>query len=58
MHGETRIEYSVSHIFHCTHLVDPIMFEWGVKRLSRFSGVSQAFLGLLFIGFLAQFPRF
>ena len=28
----------------CTHVVGPIMFGWGAKHLSRFSGVSHAFL--------------
>ena len=28
----------------CTHVVGRIMFVWGAKHLSRFSGVSQAFL--------------
>ena len=31
-------------VVHGTHVVGPIMFGGGVKRLRRFSGVSQAFL--------------
>ena len=44
-------------VIHCTHLMGPITFGWGVKRLSRFSGVSQAFL-MRFYRFLTQFSRF
>ena len=36
---------------HCTHVVGPITFGWGMKRLSRFSGVSHAF----FTGFRPDF---
>jgi hypothetical protein len=31
-------------VVHCTHVVGPITFAWGVKRLRRFSAVSQVFL--------------
>ena len=41
---------------HCIHLVGPITFAWGVKRLRRFSAVSQAFL-MRFSRFLTHFPR-
>ena len=35
----------------CTHVVGLIMFVWGAKHLSRFSGVSHAF----FTGFRPDF---
>jgi hypothetical protein len=31
-------------VVHCIHVVGPITIAWGVKRLSRFSAVAQAFL--------------
>jgi hypothetical protein len=42
-------------VVHFIHVMAPITFGWGVKHLSRFSGVSQASLKR-FPGLLIHFP--